>query len=193
MYKWRFIIIGIMVGMTIFIIFSTLVMEKQAYALSCAFPSVEEKLEISEYVFKGKVVDNGGEERGYPVFRKVHTFEVYESWKGVSDPQITLWSGKSLVKDKTYLIYASTNGSGDIVSGICNGISTGRMMINEIRLLGDLLGDSVIIQEEILKPRFVWSDQTIYTRISIVFIALFFAILITTGVRKIYLKIKLRN
>lgn len=190
MYRLRLAKACFIIGMTILAIFITLIPEKQAHAWSCSSITVAEKLEKAEYVFKGKVVVDYGEmKQGYPGLYSEYTFDVFKSWKGVDDKQFTLWSPRNLKMHETYLVYAGTNIFGEIITGFCNGHSTGRMMVIEIGLLGELL-ESVIIQEEIPEPRFVWSDQQIYTKISTVFVAIFFAIWITLRIRKMMTKTK---
>jgi hypothetical protein len=92
-----------------------------SYACKCVEPkSVEEELELSDTVFKGKII----EMKQVKHSRKI-LFEVINIWKGLSTSQIVLIDEPSSCsidfnEGQEYLVYAKNNGNDEFTSNICD-------------------------------------------------------------------------
>ena len=112
---------------------------KDARACTCVRGSPEEGLRESEAVFSGEVVDvdEDADEDFVPGPPPLHlnpvTFEIEESWKGVSEGQQQIVvrgdgpgasCGIQFREGKRYLVYASRGGEGEdgpLGTGVCEG------------------------------------------------------------------------
>jgi hypothetical protein len=92
-----------------------------SYGCKCVEPkTVEEELQLSDTVFKGKIIEMKQDKHS----RKI-LFEVVNIWKGLSTSQIVLIDKPSSCsidfnEGHEYLVYAKNNGNGKLTSNICN-------------------------------------------------------------------------
>lgn len=122
---------------------------REARACSCAGGfSVQEELRDSEAVFWGEAVSV--EEQGFtssvPPFLGPVTFEVRESWKGVSQEQVIVHGqgheascGLDFDEGKTYLVFAYHVGKGEDGS-LETGLCTATAALSEVEAAPAALG-----------------------------------------------------
>ncbi len=125
---------------------------EDACACSCVRLSLEEQVQRSDAIFSGEVLDT--RDNPSPTAPGVHlgpvTFDVEESWKGVSEEQgVILGSSFSAMEEgdcgidfregERYLIYSTYGGQGEdraLTTGICEGTKPLKAADDDLEALG---------------------------------------------------------
>lgn len=121
---------------------------EEAYACTCVRLSQEEQLQRSDAVFSGEVLD--ARENPSPAPPGLHlgpvTFDVEESWKGVSEEQVVVLGyggggdcGIDFREGGRYLVYATYGGQGEdaaLTTGICEGTKPLEAAGDDLEALG---------------------------------------------------------
>jgi hypothetical protein len=130
-----------------------------SYACKCVEPkSVEEELELSDTVFKGKII----EMKQVKHSRKI-LFEVINIWKGLSTSQIVLIDEPSSCsidfnEGQEYLVYAKNNGNDELTSNICDRTIELISADKELLLLGEGRPPTEIVnlENELKQFNLIW-------------------------------------
>jgi hypothetical protein len=116
-------------------------------ACSCAeLPTAAEELERSKAVFSGKVLDIKNKRSADGYMTKSVLFEVTNTWKGVTQSQITITTGQgggdcgfTFTEGQEYLVYAYESdmyGSKALVTGICDRTNYMTSLKDDLHILG---------------------------------------------------------
>jgi len=120
----------------------------EAYACSCVGGDAKAKLERSNLVFLGKVIEIGDVNKDSSKMpERRYVFEVEKSWKGAPDHQVTLYSydgaeascGYKFDLNQTYLVYTYQEEGSDKTprTNLCSGNLLQTEADEDIKLLGD--------------------------------------------------------
>ncbi|RBW68044.1 hypothetical protein [Bacillus taeanensis] len=112
-----------MISFLIIMSFILVFFPKSIYACSCIEPGTpSEELNNSKAVFTGKVLEITEDETNY---EKEVVFEVLSTYKGVTEPQVTLYTGMNsaacgfnFTVGEEYLVYAT--GDGRLQTTLCS-------------------------------------------------------------------------
>jgi hypothetical protein len=168
--KKLFLIIPIVICLYIMVL---TVNPSVSYACKCVEQnSVKEELELSDAVFKGKLIEMKQERHS----RKI-LFEVTAIWKGPSKSQIVLRDESSSCsidfnKGEDYLVYAKTYGDDVLTTHICDRTDELNNAEDDLLLLGEGRAPTEIVNtENELKPLNVigWSTFIIISILVVVF------------------------
>jgi len=130
----------------------------KAYACSCANGTAKEKLERSESVFVGKVVQKGWLTKKIDGFKsRQYTFKVEKAWKGVDKKRISVYSldgasdscGYAFKQSESYLVYASET-DGRLLTSLCSGNVPISAAASEVEQLGEATAKLKEVNEESL-------------------------------------------
>ncbi|MHC0035316.1 hypothetical protein [Pseudoneobacillus sp. C159] len=130
-----------------------------SYACKCVKQmSVEEQLEFSDTVFKGKIIEIKQKRHA----RKI-LFEVSNIWKGISTSQIELIDEPSscsidFMDGQGYLVYAKNYGNDVLTTNICDRTVELKNADNDLLLLGEggLPTEMVNYENEIYHFNVIW-------------------------------------
>ena len=118
-----------------------------AYACTCAVVSLDKQIKMSDAVFSGEVVsiepDKLARVAGPPSLGRV-TFDVKESWKGVSEGAVAVYGhgpeascGIEFEESRSYLVYAyRSNGESPLQTDLCNSTRPLEHAGGDLRVLG---------------------------------------------------------
>jgi hypothetical protein len=142
-----------------------------SYACKCVESKlVKEELELSDTVFKGKIIEIIQDKHS----RKI-LFEVSSIWKGLSTSQIVLIDEPSSCSidfndGQEYLVYASNNGNDVLTSNICNRTVEIKSADQDLLLLGEGRAPSEIVNldNELKQFNQIWWSPIIVILVLIV-------------------------
>jgi hypothetical protein len=114
------------------------------YACSCVGGDALVKLNRSNAVFTGKVIEVGGTSKFDFGRLREYTFQVDQAWKGVTTNTVTIYSydgssascGFSFTKGETYLVYTNEAQDGRLQTNLCNGNVMLSQAGEDLNLLG---------------------------------------------------------
>jgi hypothetical protein len=143
MQRWFsvFIVVGILfMGLTF--------RAEVSYACSCVGGDALVKLNRSNAVFTGKVIEVGGISKFDHGRLREYTFQVEQAWKGVTTNNVTIYSydgssascGFSFTKGEAYLVYTNEGQDGRLQTNLCNG----NVMLSQAEEDLNLLGPATI-------------------------------------------------
>ena len=120
-----------------------------AYACSCAGVPLERQIKTSDAVFSGEVTRIEPDERASDVFPPSLgrvTFDVKESWKGVSGESVVVYGhgleascGIEFDESRSYLVYAyrsDRGGEGSLQTGLCDSTKPLKQAEDDLLVLG---------------------------------------------------------
>jgi hypothetical protein len=117
---------------------------QEVYACSCVASNSAQKLERSDAVFLGRVIDVG-ETRNREIGKvREYTFTVDKAWKGQITKTTTIFSndgasascGFKFKNNKSYLVYSFKGDSGDLETNLCTGNLEYQQAKSELSSLG---------------------------------------------------------
>jgi hypothetical protein len=118
--------------------------ENEVYACSCVGGSITEKLERSDAVFTGRVIEVGGTKNSDIGKLRKYIFEVNNAWKGQITKNISIYSydgdgascGYKFKSNESYLVYSYLGNDGALETNFCTGNTEYEKAKNELGLLG---------------------------------------------------------
>ncbi|MDQ0875424.1 hypothetical protein QFZ77_004083 [Paenibacillus sp. V4I3] len=139
--------------------------ENEVYACSCVGGSITEKLERSDAVFTGRVIEVGGTKNGDIGKLRKYTFEVNKAWKGQITKNISIYSydgdgascGYKFKGNESYLVYSYLGNDGELETNFCTGNLGYLSAKSELGLLGQEIEvkNNITIENE--KEGSIWA------------------------------------
>jgi hypothetical protein len=117
---------------------------QEVYACSCAESNSAQKLERSDAVFLGRVMDVGGTRNREIGKVREYTFTVDKAWKGQLTKTTTIFSndgagascGFKFKNNESYLVYSFKGANGELETNLCTGNLEYQKAKSELSSLG---------------------------------------------------------
>lgn len=138
-------VLAILLTLSITIVGLMIFPESKAYACSCASADAKGKLERSNVVFLGKVIDKGGTTKFDHGRLRKYSFEVDQAWKGTSEKRIIIYSydgpgascGFEFEKEQVYLVYSYKGDNNLLQTNLCSGNLVLSQATDDLQQLGN--------------------------------------------------------
>jgi hypothetical protein len=139
--------------------------DNEVYACSCAGGNITEKLERSDAVFTGRVIEIGGTKNGDIGKLRKYTFEVDQAWKGQITKNTSIYSydggeascGYKFKDNESYLVYSYLGTDGELETNFCTGNTEYQKAKSELGLLGQEIEVKNNIRIENEKEGIIWT------------------------------------